>query len=51
MVKSQLVHYVIIAGTVVIDPETAPTVCRGKGLVKDAVFAETKKAICRIKSP
>ena len=34
-----------------IEPETAPTVDRGKGMVKDVVFAETKKAICRINSP
>ena len=34
-----------------IEPETAPTNNRGKGMVKDVVFAETKKAICRINSP
>ena len=34
-----------------INPETAPTTNRGKGIVKDAVFAEAKKAICCIISP
>ena len=38
-------------GAAVINPETAPTSNRGKGMVKDVVFAETKKAICRINSP
>ena len=34
-----------------INPEIAPTRNCGKGMVKDAVFAEVKKAICCIKSP
>jgi len=31
-----------------IQPETAPTTDCGKGLVKDAVFTEVKRAICRV---
>ena len=34
-----------------INPEIAPTTDCGKGIVKVAVFAEAKKAICRIISP
>lgn len=43
--------HILVTGTAVINPETAPTVDCGKGMVKDVVFAEIKKAVCRIASP
>ena len=49
--KSSHIAMLFTGAAAVINPETAPTTNCGKGIVKDTVFAEAKKAICCIVSP